>query len=134
MKPVRACLWSNALFVWCSPAGVVQGTASLRCVLETVHDVVGGSFGLWRCFISPPLSQVGKGTRVRVTGRRRTRVASVLRYLLSCSGREENIREVKWDAALRSRTQEGLNGHEAIRALRILGMFRVVRSADVKTG
>ncbi len=27
VKPVRACLWRNAFFVWCSPAGVVQGTA-----------------------------------------------------------------------------------------------------------
>ena len=28
--------------MWCSPEGVVQGTAWLRYVLETVHDMIGG--------------------------------------------------------------------------------------------
>ncbi len=37
VKPVRACLWGNAFFMWCSPAGVMQGTACLWCVLGTVH-------------------------------------------------------------------------------------------------
>ena len=36
VMPFGACLWRNAFFVWCSLAGVVQGTASLRCVLGWV--------------------------------------------------------------------------------------------------
>jgi len=36
-------LWSQRpSLLWCSPAGVVQCTAWLRNVLETVHDVFGG--------------------------------------------------------------------------------------------
>ena len=45
MKPIRACLclWSQRpSLLWCSPAGVLQRTARLRYVLETVHDVFGG--------------------------------------------------------------------------------------------
>ncbi len=36
------------------PAGVVQGTELLRCLLETGHDAVGGGFWfvvLWRCAV-----------------------------------------------------------------------------------
>ncbi len=67
------------------PAGIVQRTALLRCVLETVHDAAVGGYGLWQCFIPPPCtSRVGEGIRIHVTGRRSARAASILPYLLSC--------------------------------------------------
>ena len=59
MKPIKACLW-RCFLCMVLPAGIDQGTAWLRCVLETVHDAVGGGFGLWRCFIPLPLHVPGR--------------------------------------------------------------------------
>ena len=88
-------------------------------MLETVHDAVVRGFGLWWCFIPPPCaSRVDEGIRVRVTGRRSARAASVLPYLLSLTSVVGGV-EVRpplgdLGRALLSRSVLILSGHPGV--------------------
>ena len=48
MRPVRACLWGNAFFVWCSTEGVVQ-VLSLAAGPGWVECVASGAVRLHDC-------------------------------------------------------------------------------------
>ena len=85
VKPMKACLWSDAFFVWCSPRGLVKAPhdsgvdwKQFMMLLEEVLVCGGVAF-------HPPLRVPGRRKGfIRVTGQRSAGVASVLPYLLSC--------------------------------------------------
>ncbi len=87
MKPVRACLWRNAFFVWCSPKGFCKAPhdsgvfwKQFMVLLEEVLVCGGVSF------LTPCTSRVEEGIRVRVKGRRSARAAPVYSLISSVVG------------------------------------------------
>ena len=76
MGPVRACSWRTAFFVWCSQLGLCKaphdsGVCWKQIMMLLEEDLVCGGVP------SPCTSRVGEGIRVRVTGLRSARAASV---------------------------------------------------------